>query len=153
MKFCPLCYGSVEVVEDSHVCKRCGSVFDTQGELVKQHNVHMAKAVAESPLIVTRGDGVPLPDQNAALEAFKAQCLKPALPSDTQIVDWLESMHNLHTDVVASYLVDRYNVELRYDDEVVYDFDGDTLREAYAQAMQYRYNKDSRSFVRYGNET
>ena len=28
-------------------------------------------------LIVTRGDGIPLPDQKAALEAFKAQCTPP----------------------------------------------------------------------------
>lgn len=31
----------------------------------------------DSPLIVTRGDGVPLPDQAAALEEFKRQCLRP----------------------------------------------------------------------------
>jgi hypothetical protein len=29
-----------------------------------------------SPLIVTRGDGVPLPDQVAAVEEFKRQCLR-----------------------------------------------------------------------------
>ena len=30
----------------------------------------------KSPLIVTRGDGVPLPDQRAAINAFKEACCK-----------------------------------------------------------------------------
>lgn len=34
----------------------------------------------KSPLIITRGDGVPLPDQRAALNEFKRQCLKPSDP-------------------------------------------------------------------------
>ena len=42
---------------------------------------------AASPLIVTRGDGVPLPDQTAAIEQFKAQGLHRA-PSPAE---WLPS--------------------------------------------------------------
>lgn len=38
----------------------------------------------ESPLIVTRGDGVPLPDQRAAVEEFKRQCLQPSPPITVQ---------------------------------------------------------------------
>src|SRR5579859_2487232 len=34
----------------------------------------------KSPLIVTRGDGIPLADQKAAIAEFKRQCLRPSEP-------------------------------------------------------------------------
>ena len=84
--FCPLCYGSIAVDDESIRCKRCGSIFDVDGNVLEQHNAHMQKAVAKaSPLVVTRGDGVPLPDQAAAIEEFKRQALKPAV-TDTYAV-------------------------------------------------------------------
>lgn len=43
----------------------------------------------ESPLIVTRGDGVPLPDQRAAVEEFKRQCLRP----DITVRELQEQVH------------------------------------------------------------
>lgn len=42
-------------------------------------------AIAKSALIVTKGDGVPLPDQAAALAEFKRQCAKPEPKEGAQV--------------------------------------------------------------------
>lgn len=62
---------------------------------------------------------------------------------DTQIVEWLERLHNLHTTVEALYVVDGYHVSVCWDDAPIYVFKGETLRDAYRAAMCVSY-KDRR---------
>lgn len=59
-------------------------------------------------------------------------------PSDTQIIDWLERQHTLHRTVEVIYVVDGYLVQICYDGTPLKDkeWHGDTLRNAYAAAMQ-----------------
>jgi hypothetical protein len=76
----------------------------------------------------------------------EAELSEPCIPSDKKIVDWLQSMHNLHTQVEALYVVDGYQVSLTWDEHPVFEFKGETLREAYAKAMRYKY--ENRHFVR-----
>jgi hypothetical protein len=60
-----------------------------------------------SPLVVTRGDGVPLPDQAAALAEFKRQCLRaPAAPGAAVGVD--EAMARRLDD----YLGDEFDIRI-----------------------------------------
>lgn len=61
------------------------------------------------------------------------------MTTDTQIIDWLQHMHNLHTQVEAVYVVDGYQVSLTWDDNPVHQFTAPTLREAYIMAMAYEY--------------
>lgn len=68
--------------------------------------------------------------------------------TDTEIIDWLERMHNLHTQVEALYVVDGYQVSLTWDGEALHEFNGDTLREAYSAAMEYEYDMERRRFRR-----
>ena len=227
MKFCSLCYGNVEVVEDAHVCKRCGSIFDTQGELVERRNAHIAPEVAAAidagalpletvdgevsaidisgvtsqeqaqrvamrdlkPRYRLRTDGsdwldyAVTPEEQAQREAHflkqhvlyerddadapdvikdrngditlglckvcgkgEAELVESCDPSDSRILDWLQDMHNLHTQVEALYVVDGYRVALTWDDEPMHEFHGESLREAYKAAMSYDYDRDKRRF-------
>lgn len=68
------------------------------------------------------------------------------MKTDTEIIDWLERMHNLHTQVEALYVVDGYQVSLTWDGEPMYEFHGETLREAYSAAMTYEYDRERRRF-------
>lgn len=70
------------------------------------------------------------------------------MKTDTEIVDWLERMHNLHTQVEALYVVDGYQVSLTWDGEPIHEFKGETLREAYSEAMAYEYDMERRRFKR-----
>lgn len=87
MKFCPLCYGQIEVVEDSHVCVRCKSIFDTQGELVQRHNAHIGEAAAAMEFKPAVNDA-PVYDVKASKVIAKpeAESNLPAMPSiDSQM--------------------------------------------------------------------
>lgn len=67
--------------------------------------------------------------------------------SDTEIVSWLENMHNLHTQVEALYVVDGYQVSLTWDCSPLHEFKGETLREAYAAAMTAFPRYENRRFI------
>ena len=67
--------------------------------------------------------------------------------NDTQIIDWLENMHNLHTKVEAFYVVDGYVVSLTWDGEPLHEFKGETLREAYSTAIAAFPRYEGRRFV------
>ncbi len=58
--------------------------------------------------------------------------------TDAKILDWLERQHTLHRGVDALYVVDGYSVTITYDGEPMpgKEWYGETLREAYAKAMQ-----------------
>lgn len=62
---------------------------------------------------------------------------KRAVPTDEEIIDWLERNHTLHRQVVALYVVDGYEVEIEYDGCAIRGpWHGETLRDAYAKAME-----------------
>lgn len=211
MKFCSLCYGSIKPIEDArYECKRCGSTFDTMGELIFRRNEHIAPEVAAAidagalPIYTVDGQvnaveaGTPVPmrtdgsdwldyavtpEEQAQREAHflkqhvlyergdadapdvikdrngditlglckicgkgEAELVELCEPSDSRILDWLEAMHNLHTQVEALYVVDGYRVALTWDDEPMHEFHGESLREAYKAAMSYDYDRDKRRF-------
>jgi hypothetical protein len=62
-------------------------------------------------------------------------------------IAWLQSMHNLHTQVEILYVVDGYTVTLTWDDEPMYVFKGETLHAALMAAMVARYDSERRRFV------
>lgn len=80
-------------------------------------------------------------DDIAVFTHPSAQAAQHAI--DTQIVEWLERLHNLHTTVEALYVVDGYHVSVCWDDAPIYVFKGETLRDAYRAAMCVSY-KDRR---------
>lgn len=69
------------------------------------------------------------------------------MKTDSEIIDWLERMHNLHTQVEALYVVDGYLVSLTWDGYPVHEFKGETLRDAYLAAMTVAYDRNKRRFV------
>lgn len=66
------------------------------------------------------------------------------MPSDREIMDWIEKCHGLHTSVETTYVVDGYQVEILRDYQTVIagPWHGATLREACAKAMS-EWNKDA----------
>lgn len=60
------------------------------------------------------------------------------IPTDTEILDWLERKHGLHTEIDITYVVVGYDVEVTYDgnqtDGKIYH--GETLRSALQKAME-----------------
>lgn len=71
MKFCPLCYGNIEHrAEDFKVCKRCESLFDANGELIEQHNAHMAPQVAAA----IEAGALPLQTMGGEVSALCGTC-------------------------------------------------------------------------------
>ena len=63
--------------------------------------------------------------------------------TDADILDWLERNHTLHRAVEVLYVVDGYQVEITHDDSrVAGPWHGETLREAYSEAMKH-YDRDA----------
>lgn len=60
------------------------------------------------------------------------------MPTDTEIIEWLERQHTLHRAVDALYVVDGYDVSITFDGEPhAGPWHGETLREAYQVAMKH----------------
>lgn len=57
------------------------------------------------------------------------------MPSDAEILDWLQRNHTLHYSVELLYVVDGYECTLTNDGNPVDSYRGDTVREAIAKAM------------------
>lgn len=56
--------------------------------------------------------------------------------NDTLRIDWLERMHTLHRTVEILYVVDGYNVSVCYNDTLLVEVRGDSLRSAIDNAMK-----------------
>lgn len=65
--------------------------------------------------------------------------------TDTQILEWLESMHTLHYSVDAWYVVDGYEAHVMRDGNEVVSFHGETLRDAYIGLMDWRFDISTRT--------
>lgn len=83
----------------------------------------------------------------AAIRARLPNAEIPRTPTDSEIIDWLQNMHNLHTTVEALYVVDGYEVSLCWDSVPVHQFKAETLREAYCAAMSAFPHYAGRQFV------
>jgi hypothetical protein len=80
----------------------------------------MSKEQKLPELVVTRGDGIPLPDQKAALEEFKRQCAAPGtLPGDREAFGMTLERH-MHA--MVRELDDLIDLHQRW---------GDTLQKTY----------------------
>lgn len=94
MKFCPLCYGSIKPIEDArYECKRCGSTFDTMGELIFRRNEHIAPEVAAA---IDAG-ALPLETVDGEVSALCGTCgeriTKDALTGTSCLCSRLDAIH------------------------------------------------------------
>lgn len=59
------------------------------------------------------------------------------MPTDADIIQWLEDNHTLHQSVTALYVVDGYEVTIDWNDSPIKGpYKAETLREAYLKAME-----------------
>lgn len=100
LDFCSLCYGSLAVDDDGIRCKRCGSSFDVDGNVVERRNAHIAPEVAAAidagALQLETIDGqvsaIELPGVTTAEQAQRVAMrdLKPRVRLRTDGSDWLD---------------------------------------------------------------
>lgn len=58
------------------------------------------------------------------------------MPTDSEILDWLQKWHTLHYSVEILYVVDGYECALMNDGNAVDTYRGKDVREAIAKAMK-----------------
>jgi hypothetical protein len=57
------------------------------------------------------------------------------MPTDTEILDWIENFHSLHYSLEFCYVVDGYETEMLRDGNHVATAHGKTLRESIVKVM------------------